>query len=150
MTNKIVEALAMILEGINKNSSVDEINSDLAVSKGYDIQTISAAFSLIYDKLLDNSQNNLKKFQTNDKRFLTEDEKEILGLDNVNYLVFLQNLDLFDVYEFETLLDQLLLIPGESITKEDINWSVYISLLDNNRDILPGSRLLLHSSDTIN
>jgi uncharacterized protein Smg (DUF494 family) len=50
----------------------------------------------------------------------------------------------------EMTLEQIMMYPKETITKDDINWIILISLIDFNSDILPGSRVLLYSSDTIN
>lgn len=151
MTAKIVEVLAKILEGININQiSLDEINKILSEKNEFDKQTVSAAFSLIYDKILvhkisDRNKHNKKAF-----RVLTDEEKEILGTENINYLMYLMNVGLVDSNDMEMILEQVMMFLQGDITKEDINWIVFISLVDFNSEILPGSRVLLYSSDRIN
>ena len=57
---------------------------------------------------------------------------------------------LLDSIDFEMFIEQLMMFPEDSISREDINWSILISLVDFNAEILPGSRVLLYSSDKIN
>lgn len=152
MTAKIVEVLAEILEALNKNYSLDEVNKYISTKKEFDKQTVSAAFSLVYDKVLSSKlskkRRDLEKKRT--FRILTDDEKEIIGLENYNYLIRLNNIGLLDSIDFEMALEQLLMFPDDTITKDDINWIILISLVDLSAEILPGSRVLLYSSDTIN
>ncbi|MBI9072158.1 MAG: DUF494 family protein [Melioribacteraceae bacterium] len=150
MTNKIVEVLTEILDSLNKDYQVEEV-SELLSNKNFDEQTVSVAFSLVYDKVLSGkiSQDNRKEKNRN-IRVLSEEEKEVLGFENYNYLLKLVNVGLLDSLDFELVLEQLLLAPEESITKEDINLIILISLVDFNSEILPGSRVLLYSSDIIN
>lgn len=152
MTSKIVEVLAKILDGLNKNYSLDEVSSLLKKEKIYDTQTVGVAFSLIYDKVLSNKlkeEANRKKDSKN-FRMLSPEETEVIGIDNYNYLIHLVNVGLISNSDLEMTLEQIMMYPKETITKEDINWIILISLIDFNSDILPGSRVLLYSSDTIN
>ena len=151
MATKIVEVLAKILDGLNKNFTLEEVNLSLVKSKEFDKQTVGVAFSLVYDKVLSNKLNpKRKKRVSNNFRILTEEEKEALGMDNFNYLMHLFNVGLIASVDVETILEQVGLFPDNTVTKEDINWIILISLIDFNSEILPGSRILLYSSDTIN
>ena len=150
MTAKIVEVVAKILEGINKNISLEEVNRELKKRKDFDQQTVSAAYSLVYDKVLLKRDSEIKESQMENVRFLSEEEKEILGIDNYNYLLHLANVGLLNKVDIEMLLEQVTMFPSETITKEDINWIILLSLVDFDNEILPGSRVLLYSSDTIN
>jgi uncharacterized protein Smg (DUF494 family) len=151
MTAKIVEVLAKILDGLNKNISLEEVNTQLIDKKEFDKQTLSAAFSLVYDKVLsgkilkDKIEEGPKKI-----RLLTEEEREFLGLENYNYIIHLMNIGLINSIDLEIILEQLMLFPEDTITRDDINWIILISLVDFNSKILPGSRILLYASDTIN
>ncbi len=151
MTAKIVEVLAKILEGININQiSLDEISKILSEKNEFDKQTVSAAFSLIYDKILVHKIAGAKVKDKKAFRVLTEEEKEILGKENINYLMYLMNVGLVDTDDMEMIMEQILLFPEGDIRKEDINWIIFISIVDFNSEILPGSRVLLYSSDRIN
>ncbi len=151
MTAKIVEVLTKILEGLNQNNSLEEVNDRLKLNKEFDSQTLSAAFSLIYDKVLINKSKSAggKKNKKN-FRILTEEEKEILGNQNYNYLMHLLNVGLIDAFDLDIIIEQLSYSMGEPISKEDINWIILFSLVEFDSEILPGSRVLLYSSDTIN
>lgn len=153
MTSKIVEVLAKILEGLGNNSSIEEVNRSLMKSKKFDKQILGIAFSLIYDKIL--SKKVKKKEVTEIKRkvslrFLSDYEKESLGLDNYNYLLHLINVGLLEVENLEIILDQITIFPESRVTRRDINWIILLSLVEFDSEILPGSRMLLYSSDTVN
>lgn len=151
MTAKIVEVIARILDGLNNNISLEEVNNQLAIDKEYDKQTVSAAFSLVYDKVLTSKiVKDKSNSQTQNIRLLTEEEKDVLGIDNYNYLLKLWKIGLVDSADLEIILEQLMLFPSDSINREDINWIILVSLVEFNSKILPGSRILLYSSDTIN
>jgi uncharacterized protein Smg (DUF494 family) len=151
MTAKIVELIARILDGLNNNISLEEVNNQLTIDKEYDKQTVSAAFSLVYDKVLTSKVvKDRPRSQIQNTRLLTDEEKEVLGIDNYNYLLKLGKIGLVDSADLEIILEQLMLFPNDSITREDINWIILVSLVEFNSKILPGSRILLYSSDTIN
>ncbi len=152
MTSKIVEVLAKILEGLGNNSTIEEVNSSLMKSKQFDEQILGIAYSLIYDKVL--SKKNLTPGNPNKKksgiRFLSDSEKEALGFENLNYLLHLVNVGLLESDNFELILDQITLFPENKVTRREINWIILLSLVEFDSEILPGSRMLLYSSDTVN
>lgn len=151
MTGKVVEALAKILEGLNNNSSLEEVSIQLKKHKDFDQATISAAFSLIFDKVLSKKIEKREKSSPNSRfRMLTEEEKEFIGINNFNYITYLINIGLMDALDLEMILEQIMMYPDDSITRNDINWIIMISLIEFDLEIPPGSRVLLYSSDTIN
>ncbi len=152
MTSKIVEVLAKILEGLNNNSTLEEVNKSLLKDKQFDQQTVSVAFSLVFDKVLAKRarQKNRKQKDKKNIRIFTEEEKELLGTDNFNYMMHLINVGLIDSKDVEIILEQVMMFPENQVTKNEINWIILLSLVDFDSEILPGSRVLLYSSDTIN
>ena len=152
MKPKIVEILAKILENLSNNNSLEDVNKKLLREKKYDEHTIGVAFSLVYDKVL------LKRMHTptsvnrknNSFRLLTEDEREILGMENYNYLLHLINVGLLDMDQLEEILEQVNFYPENKITRKEINWMVLLSLVDLDPDVPLGSRVLLFSSDSVN
>ncbi len=151
MTAKIVEVIAKILDGINKKFSLEEVNKQLNKTNEFDKQTVSAAFSLVYDKILAKRvMKNEDALAKRSIRMLTEEEISFLGFENYNYLIHLQNIGLIDSFDFDMIIEQLFFFPEVKITKEDINWIILTSIVDFGSKILPGSRIILYSSDTIN
>lgn len=151
MTTKVVEVLAQILDGLNKNFSLEDVNSKLTNDNRFDKQTVSAAFSLIYDKILKSTGEKIHDENPNKNfRILNDEEKEMIGLKYYDYLMHLQNIGLLDPDDMEMLLEQIMLFPNNLITFEDINWMILVSLVDYNTKILPGSRVILYSTDKIN
>lgn len=152
MTSKIVEVLAKILEGLGNNSSIEEVNRSLIKNKQFDKQTLGIAFSLIYDKVLSKKVHSQKKEIKNKSsiRFLSDSEKETLGIDNYNYLLHLINVGLLEIENLEIILDQITIFPESRVTRREINWVILLSLVEFDSEVLPGSRMLLYSSDTVN
>lgn len=152
MTTKVVEVLAKILDGLNKNYSIEDVNKKLAKEKRFDKQTVSVAFSLVYDKVVANKIKKNFDFVEGNRniRILSEEELDAIGVEYYSYLIHLQNIGLINQSDFELLLEQILIYPTNNITLEDINWMVLISLIGSDSKILPGSRVTLFSSDTIN
>ena len=152
MTTKVVEVLAKILDGLNKKYSLEDVSKNLTSENKFDKQTVSAAFSLIHDKIVANRiEKNIDFAEPNKNiRILSEEELDTIGVEYYSYLIHLQNIGLIDSSDFEILLEQILLFPTNSITLEDINWMILVSLVDYDSKILPGSRVTLFSSDTIN
>jgi uncharacterized protein Smg (DUF494 family) len=152
MTAKIVEVLAKILEGLKDNNTIEEITRLINTSQDFDEQTVSAALGLVFDKFLSKKMRLLKNGKTDTKSFriLTNEEIQIIGLDNHYYIQHLVNVGLLDPLDVELIVEQMTMFPEERVSKDDINWIILFSLVDFDSDILPGSRVLLYSSDTIN
>ncbi len=150
MNSKIVDILTKILEGIGKGYTIDEMNQYFLKKKKYYKQTLSIAFSLLFDKIT--FEKNKSEYDNNKKsiRFLTEEEKEILGIDNYNYILHLYNVGLISTDTMDEILEQVFLYPENNITKNDINWLVLFSIVDNHMIVPPGSRVLLFTSDSVN
>lgn len=148
---KLVDLITQILEGISNDIPFDDLNKSLMNNQEYDEQTLGIAFSLIYDKILNRKENIQTKIKKERSiRFLTEEEKYILGVDNVNYLMHLFNLGLLDSDNLETILEQVIMFPENRLTRKEINWIVLLSIVDFDSENLPGSRNLLYSSDSVN
>ncbi|MBI5809455.1 MAG: DUF494 family protein [Ignavibacteriales bacterium] len=150
MTSKVVEVLAKILEALNKDLSLDEIGKKLSKSKEFDDKTLNAAFALLYDKLIHRKTEKLFLNETKSIRHLSQEEIDVLGTDNYNYLLHLYNLGLIDSDHLERILYQITLFPELKVSKTEINLMVIFSLTESNSNLLPGSRILLNSSDTVN
>ncbi len=152
MTAKIVEVLAKILEGLKENYSIEEITLLINKNNEFDTQTVSAALGLVFDKFLTNRLEIHKDGKTVSKSFrvLNNDEVNIIGTENTKYIQHLVNVGLLDPLDVELLVEQMTMFPDEKISKDDINWIILFSLVDFDSEILPGSRVLLYSSDTIN
>ena len=152
MTAKIVEVLAKILEGLKDNDSIEEVTEHLNLNKEFDEQTVSAALGLVFDKFLTSRLviNKGDNISSKSFRHLTNDEVSIIGIENNNYIQHLVNVGLLDPLDVELLIEQMTMFPEEKVSKDDINWIILFSLVDFDSEILPGSRVLLYSSDTIN
>jgi uncharacterized protein Smg (DUF494 family) len=151
MNTKLVDILTKILEGLSTNKSIEEINKKLLLNSKIDEHTLSVAFSIIYDKILIKKKPSPEETDKSKSiRLLTEHEKDLLGIDNYNYLLHLINLSLLDATNLEAILDQVTIFPEMKLTRKEINWIVLLSLVEFESGVLPGSRVLLASSDIVN
>jgi len=152
MTSKIVDVLAKILEGLSNDLQIEEVNRSLMKNHQFDRQILGIAFSLIYDKVLAKKNKPDIFLDQNEKgiRILSETERDILGISNYNYILHLINVGLLDTNNLEAILDQITLFPDSKITRREINWIILLSLVEYESEILPGSRVLLYSSDIVN
>lgn len=151
MVTKIVDVLAKLLECLREDNSLEEASLILSKKRGVDAPTLSAALSLIYDKVIMRKmlQTDKEQYRAKHFRLLTEEERERIGLENYNYMLHMTSLGLLDENDFELVLEELMLLDG-AIKREDIDGLIFLTLEFLNADIPSGSRFLLYSSDTIN
>ena len=132
--------------------SLDKTIDDLTVENRYNKNILATAFSWIYEKTIrdiDESENDNENL-TNGKRIFSEDENILFGTENFNYLLHLNNIGLLTNPDLEIIIEEIKLFPRELINIESINVIIISLFLEVNSLTLPGSRLLLYSSDTIN
>jgi uncharacterized protein Smg (DUF494 family) len=152
MVMEIVNLLKDIFEQLDGTTSLDKALNDLTIKKNYNKNTLAAAFSWIYEKTIRDLSESSERNELNSKgkRIFAEDEKILLGIKNYNYLLHLNNIGLLTNPDLEIIIEQLKLFPRELINTESINVIIISLFLEVNTLTLPGSRLLLYSSDTIN
>ena len=148
MNIKIIELLVEILDAVRNNISLEDFNKKIAKENKFDKQTISAAFSMIYEKSFMN--NKYGNEETKSFRILTNEENLFLGKENSNYLLHLQNIGLLSNDDLEMIIEQLAMYPSDKISRGEINMMILFSLVEKSSNILPGSRVTLFPSDTIN
>ena len=152
MLSEIVNILKDIFENIDKTSSLDKAIDDMSNNKRYNKNILAAAFSWIYEKTIRDMDEAAENHDiiANGKRIFSEDEKILIGIDNFNYLLHLNNIGLLTNLDLEIIIEELKLFPHDLINIEAINVIIISLFLEVNTLTLPGSRLLLYSSDTIN
>jgi uncharacterized protein Smg (DUF494 family) len=152
MVTEIVNLLTDIFENLDSTGSLDKTIDDLTVENRYNKNILATAFSWIYEKTIrdiDESENDNENL-TNGKRIFSEDENILFGTENFNYLLHLNNIGLLTNPDLEIIIEEIKLFPRELINIESINVIIISLFLEVNSLTLPGSRLLLYSSDTIN
>lgn len=148
MNVKVIELLVEILDALNKNVSIEDLNNRITKENKFDTSTISAAFSLIYEKTI-YSREKIKEESKSFRIFSTE-EFLFLGEENANYLLHLTNIGLIEKDDLEFIIEQLTLYPSDKLTKKEINMMILYGFVEKSTNILPGSRITLFPSDTIN
>ena len=152
MVTEIVEVLAKITEMMQKEPNQDTIVETISRDSNYNKNVVAAAYSWIYEKLDRNKnfRNSQKSKESLSVRTLSTDEALQIGLKNYNYLLHFYNIGLLTTSDLETIIDDLKLFPEGTVNEEQINLLILSLFLDMDNLTLPGSRLLLYSSDTIN
>jgi len=152
MVTEIVNLLKDIFENLDSTNSLDKAIDDLTIKKRYHKNILATAFSWIYEKTIRDlgESKEHKKPVSKGKRILSEEEKSLLGTHNSDYLLHLNNIGLLTNHDLEIIIEELKLFPRELINTESINVIIISLFLEVNTLTLPGSRLLLYSSDTIN
>lgn len=155
MQEQLIEILSKILNGITTNNySLDEIEKKILKNKKYKRSTVATAYSWIYDKLFANTVKAKNAGETNKSfRLLSNDEIEMIGLENYNHLLKLYNVGLLLYEDMDLIINQLLLHSDffkYKISTNEINLLILSSLFLMDSNTLPGSRMLLYLSDRIN
>ncbi len=152
MVTEIVNLLTDIFENLDHTSSLDKAINEISTRERYDRNILATAFSWIYEKTIrDIDEVTIySELVTSSKRIFSEEEKTLFGTDNFNYLLHLNNIGLLTTTDLELIIEELKLFPHELINTESINVIIISLFLEVNTLTLPGSRLLLYSSDTIN
>lgn len=152
MVTEIVNLLADIFENLDGTRSLDKAADDISISKKYNKNILATAFSWIYEKSIrDIGEASVRSSMiSNSKRIFSDEEKTLVGTENFNYLLHLNNIGLLTNNDLEIIIEELKLFPRELINTEAINVIIISLFLEVNTLTLPGSRLLLYSSDTIN
>jgi uncharacterized protein Smg (DUF494 family) len=150
MNSDIVEIFTNIVDTLNEKSTFKDLSRRLKKKSNRGVT--ATAYSWIYDKILSTkfSENILKFEEDKNFRFFSPAEISSLGNENINYLLKLFNLGFITKKELEIVMEQLKIFPDGEISKEHISWIILSSFFEINNVTLPGSRLLLYSSDTIN
>jgi len=152
MLSKIVDALVKVREKINEENIKEENLEKLKLEEIYNKNIVAAAYSWIYEKNQREKALAKKLPIQHQKGIRIPSGKEIraIGINNYDYLLHFYNIGLLTHLEFDYILDELKTLPIESINIDQINVLLLSLYLDLECLTLPGSRLMLHSSDTIN
>lgn len=147
MTGKVLEVLAELISGIKHDFGKTNI---VIETQKYDKKVIAAAYSWIYEKVTRDIIHDQDVFSAESFRLLSTDELNKIGEANYSYLFHFYNIGLITNDDMELIIEQLMFFNEEEISNESINILILGLFLDIDSHTLPGSRLLLYSSDTIN
>ncbi len=148
MNQKVIDILTVIAESWRESKTFDEIMRILKEEKTVDENNVNVAFSLFFEKVL--SRKETETPEASGLRIFSEDEKQIIGKENYNYLLKLLHLNIITVLELELIIERIMDFPEDTVDKEDINWMTLFALTELPNNVLPGSRMDLFSSDKIN
>ncbi|MFO7446512.1 MAG: DUF494 family protein [Ignavibacteriaceae bacterium] len=150
MISEIVNVLEEIVLGMSRTSSLDEVIKIINKGKKYNKSVVAAAYSWVYEKLVREVRNDLTFGISSGVRILSEDETLLIGPENYNYLLHFINIGLLNHNDMNLIIEKIKLFPDEQITVDNINLLILSLFLDADSLALPGSRILLNSSDQIN
>jgi uncharacterized protein Smg (DUF494 family) len=111
-----------------------------------------AAYSWIYEKIVRNriQVHSSDQPDPKNKRIFSNEEISILGTENLGLIQKLYDSALLNEADLDIIMSQIKLLPEENRSMDELMLLILYLLLDADLDTLPGSRMLLYSSDTIN
>jgi uncharacterized protein Smg (DUF494 family) len=149
-----MEIVKVLEEIVNKLNSEPEEKTFSRLSKQLKLErnTVAAAYSWIYDKLINESYKNERQNYpvSSSFRILDDEEVEAIGLQNYNYLLHFYNKSILNNNDLELILEQIKMLAGEELTIEQLTLMILSVFLEIDNYTLPGSRSILYSSDLIN
>jgi uncharacterized protein Smg (DUF494 family) len=150
MRNDIVEIFTDIIDTMDEKADYKYLRKKL--NKKSNRGVAATAYSWIFDKILATRFSGEIADIEKEKNFRSFSPAELnyIGSENANFLLKLFHLGFITKKELEIVIDQLKVFPEGELLKEHISWLVLSSFFELNNVTLPGSRLLLYSSDTIN
>lgn len=151
MTTKLTKKLTKIVQALGEDGLKLNFPQGNEFRNNFNNLT-ATTYSWIYEKLLSDLTNVIDDpgISTQSIRIFTNDEMELIGLKNCNYLLNLFNLGLLNNYDIDTIIEEIKIYNKESISKNDINILILALFLGVNNLTLPGSRLSLYLSDPVN
>lgn len=151
MVSEIVDVIKEIAEKMKKDNSMEGILDSFSHKKKYDKKVVAAAYSWIHEKMVSNLlKQKAEKTPQKAFRILSEEELNKIGLKNYNYLLHFYNLGVLTERDINTIIELLDFFSFETVNNEVLNLLILSQLVNLDRYNLPGSRLTLYHSDTIN
>ncbi len=151
MRNDLTKKLKEVSQKLKNDETIEEFLKYIASSES-NKNDAAAVISWLYEKIVRDISLGDDIFDAPAKSFRILSDKEIsrIGLQNYNYLLHFFNVGLLKNKDFEYILEHIMFIDEDEHTNDYLNALILSIFLDINDATLPGSRLLLNSSDTIN
>lgn len=151
MRNDLTKKLKEVSQKLKNDETIEEFLRYIANSEN-NKNDAASVISWLYEKIVRDISLEEDILETPAKNFRILSDKEIsrIGLQNYNYLLHFYNVGLLKNKDFDYILEQIMFIDEDDHTNDYLNALILSIFLDINDVTLPGSRLLLNSSDTIN
>lgn len=143
----------MLVETIRKmNGQIKPIVNEFKEKEMDDHTLYIAAYSWIYEKIVRNriQEHSADQPDPKNKRIFSTEEITALGIENIGLIQKLYHSSLLTETDLDIIMSQIKLLPEEQRSLDELMLLILYLLLDADLDTLPGSRMLLYSSDTIN
>ncbi len=143
----------MLVETIQKmNGQFKPVANEFKEKEMNEHTLYIAAYSWVYEKIVRNriNEHSIDQPHPKNKRIFSQDEISLLGFENIGLIQKLYHSSLLTESDLDIILSQIKLLPEEKRSKDELMLLILYLLLDADLDTLPGSRMLLYSSDTIN
>lgn len=141
-----VNAIKLVFDQIVKSKTPEQVLENIKNIRKHDENIIAVIYSWIYEKLGKKSKTS----SLTGYRIISAEEISLIGLENYSYILHFYNLGLINSEEIDRLINQLEMMPETLINTKLINILLITMFIYGDAAMLPGSRLHLYSSDTIN
>ncbi|MDP4114967.1 MAG: hypothetical protein Q8903_02465 [Bacteroidota bacterium] len=142
-----VNAIKLVFDQIVKSKTPEQVLENIQKIRKYDENIIAVIYSWIFEKL---GKKKRTPSSLTGYRIVSSEEVSLIGIENYSYILHFFNLGLINSEEIDKLINQLELMPEALINTKLINILLITMFIYGDAAILPGSRLHLYSSDTIN
>ena len=120
MRNRILEIVVFLMDFMREHSESQPAPDDISLElkdMGYSDTEINTAYSWFLEQFNSSVEEYYKDFPENacSVRILTDEERMQLSSDSYGYLLKLLNNRLLNSEQFETIIERILLLHGESI-----------------------------------
>ena len=126
--NSIFSILAKMLDALAEEESLEVIEKKMRLKKEINKSLLNTAYSWFYEKLNANKIKNDKKIQSLSIRYLSEEEIDLIGIENNNRILKLYNIGLLTNSDIDLIVNQIHLYPYDQMTKDEMNILVLSSL----------------------
>lgn len=151
MYERIVEIIVFVISELRQNKHINDIDLAELERRGYTSAEISTAFSWLVDriefsdKFLFDSSMSSQSF-----RILHEAEKDLFTPEAWGEIIQLATLGLISNENVEALIDRASMMGMRQLDSYQLKTFVANNVFNAQMQTLPGNRLMLHGSDTIN
>jgi Smg protein len=147
MNERIIDIILYLVTQIRQKTPIEQIDIKRLVSDGYTDAEIGAAFSWLADRTDYGHYDPLTRPRTT-FRVLHESERMLFRQDAYGYMLQLVEIGLLSDIEFEIIINRAQMAGISSLVIMEVK-EMISTLLAESGESVGGSRLMLHSQDTV-
>jgi uncharacterized protein Smg (DUF494 family) len=151
MYERIIEIIVYVVSELKIKNNINDVDITELQRRGYSNSEISTAFSWMVDRMEISERMILSQpVSTKSFRILHDLERELFTSDAWGEIVQMNTLGLINNDHIELLIERAAMMGIRQIDSSHLKTYIANIVFNANFQSLPGSRLMLSGSDTIN